>query len=180
MGDTPFLKFVMTTRASTVLWIRNGQWSRKVHNRVWHDDGCLLALTLATSVSYVSLFVWLEIHCCFSTASSTHCQIVSTPSSWVTARCQFILFIIKKCTFFTSIFQFLVTREMGSYLNGDQIVKIYMTSQWSEIEELGSSTSIYPAGILSNTFDRHDQVVNSSSWWILLHHGNSVHEEKDK
>ena len=69
---------------------------------------------------------------------------------------------------------------MGGYLNGDQIVKIYMTSQWSEIGELGSSTFIYPAGILSNTFDRRDQVVNSSSWWILLHHGNSVHEEKDK
>ena len=155
MGDTPFLKFVMTTRASTVLWIRNGQWSRKVHNRVWHDDGCLLALTLATSVSYVSLFVWLEIHCCSSTASSTHCQIVSTPSIRVPAGCQFIH---KKCTesrdikqmetpdkgklsyetLFTNISNLLVTREMGTYLNGDQIVR-YMTSQWSEIEKLSKT-----------------------------------------
>ena len=66
-------------------------------------------------------------------------------------------------TLFTNISNLLVTREMGTYLNGDQIVR-YMTSPWSEIEKLCSPTSIYPAEIPSTTFDRHDQVVNSSSW----------------
>ena len=140
----------------------NKEWS--VVTKKLIIDGCLLALTLATSVSYVSLFVWLEIHCCSSTASSTHCQIVSTPSSRVPAGCQFILSIKKHRvkgykqmktpdkgklsyeTLFTLYNHILiacnVTQEMGTNLKGDQIVR-YLTSQWSEIEKLGFPTSTY-------------------------------------
>ena len=35
-----------------------------------------------------------------------------------------------------------VTQEMGTNLKGDQIVR-YLTSQWSEMEKLGLSTSTY-------------------------------------